>query len=262
MLSLLRKIKSYFFKNLNSSAINNENITFGIIDGGKTHFTYKTNNLVYRNSPASSDFNVIKQIFVSEEYKSVMSYFLINNIEPKYIIDAGANIGLTTVYIKNIFNNVKITCVEPDESNYKLLTENLSPYIEDKSISLYKAGLMGVSGLNLSIGEDFRGGSDWAKQTILSNENSGLKSITIKDIMRDQNFPVIDLLKIDIEGAETFLLENETDLTFLEQTKIIAIEIHDEYNCREGIYALLGKHEFILIEDNETTIAINKKLIT
>ena len=261
MLSLLRKIKSLFFANTDSLAFHHHGVTFGTVDSEMTHFAYKSHPLVYRNNVSSSDFNVIKQIFVNEEYKSVLSYFLNNSVEPKFIIDAGANIGFTSVYIKDVYKNAQIACIEPDENNFTLLTINLSPFIEDKSITLYKAGLLGKSGLNLSIGEDFRGGSDWAKQTVISNENSDLKSITIQDILKIQNYSFIDLLKIDIEGAETFLLEAETDLNFLEKTKVIAIEIHDEYNCREGIYDLLRKYEFILIEDNETTIAINKKLI-
>lgn len=261
MLSLLRKIKSFVFNTTNSPAINHPDLKIGVIEGGISNFTYKNLPLVYRNIETSSDLNVIKQIFIDEEYKSVLSFFLCNNIEPKFIIDAGANVGYTSAYIKSVFRNAEIACIEPDDKNFEILNMNLSSFITEKSITAYKYGLMGKSGMNLHIGEDFRGGSDWAKQTVVSNKNSELKSITIQNILNEQNQLAIDLLKIDIEGAEIFLLEDETDLTFLENTKVIAIEIHDEYNCREAIYNLLRDNGFILLEDNETTLAINKSLL-
>jgi FkbM family methyltransferase len=261
MLSLLRKIKSIVFNNTNSRTINHPDLKMGLVNGDITNFTYKNLSLVYRNVETSSDLNVIKQIFIDEEYNTVLSYFLTNKIEPKFIIDAGANIGLTSVYIKAYFPNTRIACIEPDYNNFKLLNKNLSSFIDDKSIAIYKAGLMGRGGINLHIGEDFRGGSDWAKQTFISNEDSELKSITIQDIINDQKFPIIDLLKIDIEGGETFLLEDETDLSFLDKTKAIAIEIHDEYDCRIQIYSTLKKYNYFLLETGETTLAINKTYI-
>lgn len=227
--------------------------------GDFIYYKYKCVPFKVRHT-ASSDLSVLNQILIHKEYASVLSYFQTNAIPLQVVIDAGANIGLTSIYLKAAYPQVKIACVEPDTANFEMLKSNLSSF-ESDTIHLFKAGLMGKDGLSLSVGTDFRGGLDWAKQTIVSSEDSALKSITVPEIMKQLKAETIDLLKIDIEGAETFLLEAETDLRFLANTKCLAIEIHDEYNCRSQIYEVLKSHGFLLLEDVETTIALNKHFI-
>lgn len=208
----------------------------------------------------SSDLSVLKQVLIQKEYASVLSFFKTNDIPLQTVVDAGANIGLTSIFFKSVYPDVKIVCIEPDINNFEMLKSNLSFFNKD-TILLFKAGLMGKENVSLTIGTEFRGGMDWAKQTIVSTEESLLKSITIPQIMKQLEVDIIDLLKIDIEGAETFLLEPTTDTHFLENTKCIAIEIHDEYNCRTQIYDLLKSKGFLLLEDGETTIALNKHYV-
>lgn len=45
-----------------------------------------------------------------------------------FIIDAGANIGLTSVYLANRFPNARILALEVDQQNFELLAENARPY--------------------------------------------------------------------------------------------------------------------------------------
>lgn len=208
---------------------------------------------------SSSDYDMVKQVLIDGEYKIPTTFFIAQNLQPKHIIDAGSNIGSTTIYLKHIFPKSKVYCIEPDPDNFVLLQENVEDYVSDGSVVLYKAGLMAKSGLNLIVKDDFRDKSSCARQVAVSDEISGLKSITISEIIKENSIDSIDLLKIDIEGAETFLIEEESDVSFLKKTRCIAIEIHNEYKCRDAIYELLISHGFILLSDNETTIAINKK---
>ncbi len=266
MLSLLRRIKNkvrVLF--INQEKLDNERENEFINNRGFTvvkdaiEFKYiavEQNVIGIRKN--TSDFLVFKQVFIDKEYDPVLSYFRNNQATPQFVIDAGANIGLTTIFIKNNFPDAKVVCIEPDKSNFSMLENNLANFIQNQSVFLENAGLMGRLNLNLGIGESFRGGGAWAKQTIISDQESDIKSTTIPELLDKYGELKIDLLKIDIEGAETFLLENETDLSFLERTKVIAIEIHDEYDCRAGIYALLRHHGFMLMDIAETTIAINK----
>ena len=68
-----------------------------------------------------SDWEVFSQIFMHNEYKPVCRALRLNNINPKLILDLGANIGLTTAYLKNIFPDCEVISVEPDQSNFKQL---------------------------------------------------------------------------------------------------------------------------------------------
>ncbi len=236
-----------------------QNFGFDIFEVTEEYLVIWMNNQKIRLRKRSSDYAVFKQVFITKEYEPIISFFRNNQMEISQVIDAGSNIGLTTLFIKWIFPTTKIYCIEPDPENIQLLQYNLNEVSKNDSVYIYKAGLLGQSKLNLNIGKDFRGGGNWARQTILSESETGLKSITVNDIIHQRSISTIDLLKIDIEGAETFLLEKDTDLSFLNLTKAIAIEIHDEYNCRGGIYEILLKYDFLLLDIGETTFALNKK---
>ena len=67
----------------------------------------------------SSDFRVFDEIFLKEQYNS---HLLPKN--PKVILDAGANIGLSSVYFANRFPNAQVFALEPENSNYELLSVN------------------------------------------------------------------------------------------------------------------------------------------
>src|SRR4051812_43210576 len=47
---------------------------------------------------------------------------------PEVIIDGGANIGLATLYLKQKYPQAKIIAVEPEKSNFELLTVNTKEY--------------------------------------------------------------------------------------------------------------------------------------
>ncbi len=54
------------------------------------------------------------------------------------IVDCGANIGLFSIYANKLYPDAKITCYEPDESNYKILLRNLS--INNIKATVHKMG--------------------------------------------------------------------------------------------------------------------------
>jgi len=208
----------------------------------------------------SSDYGIVKQVIMKEEYSLAVSFFKAQNLTPKVIIDAGSNIGATAIYLKHHYPRTQLFCIEPEEENFDLLKTNLSMYVNDGSVELYQAGLMGKSDLNLAINSNFRDKSSCARQVIVDQKDNGLKSITVMDLLKQHNLKRIDLLKMDIEGAEVFLIEEGSDVSFLDITKCIAIEIHDEVVDREKVYELLRNKGFLLLEQHETTVGINKEL--
>lgn len=208
----------------------------------------------------SSDYDIVRQVILNGEYALAAGFFNAQNIKPNVIIDAGSNIGASTIYFKNLFPKALVFCVEPDDDNFELLSKNVSNYISEGSVFLYKAGLMGKSGLNLVINKEFRDKSSCARQVSIENEAKNLKSVTITDLLEGHSIEIIDLLKMDIEGAEKFLIEKDTDVSFLDITRCIAIEVHDEIVERKNIYELLKRKGFILFEQNETTFGIKKEL--
>lgn len=204
----------------------------------------------------SSDYSVFQQIFIDQEYQLIESYFQLNSKEEKKVIfDVGANIGFTTRYFDASIENAIYYCIEPDTDNFKLLSENTES-IKEK-VHLFNNAIDDKPGLKFNIADDFRDGLDWAKTTKESS-NGAIDGITINEILEKEKLEEIDFLKIDIEGAERFLFSKESDCSYLDKVKLIAIEIHDEFECREQIHAILKNAGFAIFESGETTIGFNK----
>jgi FkbM family methyltransferase len=219
--------------------------------------------LACRNFP-HSDFLVFDQVFIDQEYLSVSSLFLNKSLKSHgnfTIIDAGANVGYTSLYLKNHFPHSTILSIEPDDQNFKQLIENISLNSFDNSVFPIQKALLGESGINLSTQKDFRDGKDWAITVEKTDAISNLQSISIIDLIKEYEIKNVDILKIDIEGAERFLFTEENDLSYLKKVKTIIIEIHDEFNCRELINHSLAKNDFMLIDLGESTLGINKNFI-
>ncbi len=209
----------------------------------------------------SSDILAYNQIYGYKEYDPVIAEFN-KNFKPNEsdtinLIDAGSNIGLTSIYFLETYKNIKIVAIEPEDNNFKSLEYNLSNF---NNVIKLKAGIWSRDA-KLKIVNDFRDKSDWAYRVEESNDNNDLEAFSINTIAKTHKFDIIDILKIDIEGSEKELFTSpNTNLDFLNKTKCIAIEIHDEFKCREAIYKVLTQYGFTYIDVAESTIAINQKL--
>lgn len=215
-------------------------------------------SVLYMRDENHSDYSVFKQIFNLEEYKIIAS-ILKNNEELSneiVMIDAGSNVGYVTAYLQQFLKFDKIICIEPSKSNIEILSRNIEALdCSNNSVILEKA-LAATENLNFNIENNFRDGKDWSLTTKESIEGN-VQGVTIKAIIEENNLKFITLLKIDIEGAERFIFNAKNDLSFLKITKIIAIEIHDEFDIRDTIYTILKQNGFYLFESGELTVGIN-----
>lgn len=179
------------------------------------------NNLTLYLRPKTNDINVFYQTFVDTLCEVPLDY------QPKEIIDAGAHIGLTTVYYKQKYPNAIIIAIEPDPENFEILklnTQNLS------NVFLINAGIWFEED-NLQVSDKYNAGK-WGmitEKNTSKNPKNGIEGITIEKLMRDFSFDKIDLLKLDIEGSEKDLFEKNSCL-WLKKTNLLVIELHDHIN--------------------------------
>lgn len=154
--------------------------------------------------------HAVREIFLEELYKIEL------NPNP-FIIDCGANIGLSVIYFKRRFPNSTIIAFEPDEVNFELLKKNISIF-NFTGITLEKKAV-------------------WKENTTLSFSNEGtmmskivdagtyrVEAIKLKDLINKS----IDLLKIDIEGAEYEVLVSIREDLY--QVKNLFIEYHGSFS--------------------------------
>ncbi len=209
----------------------------------------------------SSDSEVFAQVFLSGEYSPAVHFLKNNGIDVKHIMDCGANIGISSVYFNSKFPGAAIYAVEPEPANYHCLEQNLSSLSGVKKIN--KA--IWFEKCYLSFDRSFRDRKEWSVRvrTTENNEKADIQveATTISDIISEFSIETIDLLKIDIEGAEKELFSKPEYLQFLQKTKVIVMEIHDEFNIRAHIHQMLRANNFLIFETNDTTIGFNLNYI-
>ncbi len=233
-------------------------------DKNEISFLYKNKIKLYGRLSPSSDLTVLRQVIIENEYAITVDFYKDRGGENEFlkIIDAGANVGFTALYFKENFPNATIACIEPDRNNTNILKKNIALFIQNGTAIVYENALMGVPDKNITLLNNFRDGRDWSISVEESRVETDLKSITIIEIMQANQWDEIDILKIDIEGAERFIFQENNDLSFLKKIKVLTIEIHDEYNIRKHIYIILKKYDFEILSIGETTFCVNKIFFT
>jgi FkbM family methyltransferase len=170
-----------------------------------------------------TDYRVYRQVLLEKEYD------IKPPSAPKTIIDAGANIGLSSIYFANRFPEASVIAVEPGESNFELLKKNCLPYPQiipvqaalwdkDEELLLSDPGL-GEWGLRVSKPE--------AKVT----KSVPTPGITMNSIILMHGIEKVDILKIDIEGAEKEVFRDTE--SWLNKVDILIIELHERF--RPGV---------------------------
>lgn len=164
----------------------------------------------------TSDIGVFQEIFIDRNYQSLISLKNQN-----VIIDAGANIGLFALYLLGEHPHLRIFCIEPEDSNFALLQKNTAGY---QNVTVLKHGLWNCQAYLKFVDLTT---SKWAFQLIESNRNNyDIHGISIADICRDHQLHQVDILKIDIEGSEKEVFENNT--AWLSKVKNLMVETHED----------------------------------
>jgi len=119
------------------------------------------------------------------------------------VIDVGANIGQFVVAVKSFYPNAQIYSVEPDRDVYQILNKNIKQF---KKVTSFNYGLSNKEGrVDFYKSNSF---SEWSGLHPLEGHNYEKISVQIKRGDRlFSSITHIDLLKIDVEGAELEVLQ-------------------------------------------------------
>ena len=164
----------------------------------------------------TSDIATFEKIFVWREY--AIPY----QGEAKTIIDCGANIGLSVIWFATHYPNARIIALEPDSENYALLVENTRHL--DNLVTL-QAGVWGRT-CRLTLANPGAAHDSYQFSECPSDSTDGIEAIDIQTLRRNHQMETIDVLKIDIEGAEEFVFVDGCH-EWLAATRQLVIEIHN-----------------------------------
>jgi len=202
----------------------------------------------------TTDASVLKQVFGERQYDYPLP------ILPGVIVDAGANIGLSAIFFANRYPDALILAIEPEDSNFQLLQRNTAPYPQ---ISALKAALWQKNQqIRLIDPRDGNDGFRIKEETINEDVCLGfVQGMTLDAIMAERALSFIDVLKIDVEGAEKEVFENSSN--WIDRVRIIIAELHDHIKsgCSTAFSRATQGFEFNGPARGETVIRIRRELI-
>lgn len=163
-------------------------------------------------------------------HKYLLSFMNIKNSEVKTVLDIGANIGNFTILSHKLFPKAKIFSFEPIPFTFSILEKNIG---KQKNIKIFNKAVGEKTGSQLmSFDEDSSGLSRF------SNKGTEVKVTSLDDFIKEEKISTIDLLKIDTETFESYVLKGATKS--LAKTKFICIEITLESNPNYTISSLFS----------------------
>lgn len=209
----------------------------------------------------TTDFHIFNQVFRSCEYQSLIDLaHKLDLPENPVIVDAGANVGCTSIWFQCAFPNALVFAVEIEKGNFEKLERNIHINSMDKNVKPLNFALWSRCE-NLVIHDQFRDGREYAFSVKLPENREYHSDLVVKGIsmreIRDRfNIEQVHILKMDIEGSEKFLLEDLATATdTLDTVRLLALEVHDEMASRTLIEANLKQLGFSWITQHETLFA-------
>ncbi|HAH56332.1 MAG TPA: hypothetical protein DCM02_13880 [Flavobacterium sp.] len=193
----------------------------------------------------TKDKETFKEIFNENIYNIKLP------IIPNLIVDAGSNIGFASLYFKLKYPDAKIIALEIETENIKMIRKNLKDF---KDVEIVQKGLFNKKAL-FRIEDPYHATNSFVIKEVSPNENYDIESITVDEILISNKTETIDVLKIDIEGAEKDLFEKNYE-NWLPKVKIIMVETHDRMipKCSYTVMKTLNEYNFILYTTTEGTL--------
>ncbi len=148
-------------------------------------------------------------------------YLFTSRVEDPRILDVGANMGIATLFFKKLYPKARITSFEPDPAIFEVLAQNCSAF-ELQNVELRnEAAWTGAGEL-----EFLQEGTEAGR--LVPGGAGGVKKVRVRTArLRDLLNEPIELLKIDIEGAETEVL----------------LDCEDRLNCVQNLF--VEHHSFV-----------------
>ena len=203
-----------------------------------------------RNNPY--DYATFEEVVLKKGYELELDF------QPRNIIDGGGNIGLTAAFFASRYPDASIITIEPDQENFRLLKDNTAPYLNIKAM---QAGIWHSSG-NLVIENMNAGNNAFTVTEVDKNVPGSFPAIGIQDIVDTCHWPRIDILKLDVEGAEKHIFEQGTE-AWLPKTKVLIIELHDRMKpgSSHAVFSAVGNHDFSFSILGENVVFTNNREI-
>jgi len=168
--------------------------------------------------------------------------------------DIGASIGTHAIFMaKKVGQKGKVIAFEPEANSYKKLNANIKLNSLNNIITIKTAlGNHFSEGVIRGCSKDSLG-----HFTLLEDSNDNKYSQNVELVagdvyIRDKQLPFPDIVKIDVEGYEYYVIQGLKDTLMQEKCRLVFCEIHStmppEVITSEDILSLLKSYGFNRVE--------------
>lgn len=182
-----------------------------------------------------------EHVFVDEDYRFAAS------TDAPFVLDCGAHIGLSVLYVKSRYPRARIVAFEPNPAVFALLSRNVRAN-RLTGVALVNAAVADVAG-EIDFYAQRGGPRAWTwggsgvRNLWLDPRSSRRIKVPAVRLAPYVDRPV-DLLKLDVEGMEALVLAGNEDV--LDRVNEVILEFHgsstNRANGLERVLEILGRH--------------------
>lgn len=178
---------------------------------------------------------LFREIFVEE------TYFFRTDAPQPLIVDCGSNIGMSILYFKALYPNARVIGFEPDPTTFAKLRDNVVRNgLSD--VVLHECALANEEGQAEFYRSDTRSLEMSLDKKRLNGDVISVPLKRLSSFLEEE----VDLLKIDVEGAEMLVMQDLASTEKLRLVKQMHLEYHHHIDGNNDALSSMLK----LIEDN------------
>lgn len=218
------------------------------LPGVESSYSWNGQPIWYR--PGSSDTELIYKILLKRGSKGeyAIDPAIRARIGPvRTVLDIGANIGISALYLASIFRQAQVFAFEPVPGNFALLERNTRHLGRVRAFPVALGEQDGIidmlhsdAGTNFGGFSRFEAGSDAGRKV----------AVPLRDARRqfsELGVTGADVLKIDVEGSEWEVI-NSLGPEFMASTKFVMGELHGRRDFE--LLGILSEHFHISVRKN------------
>jgi FkbM family methyltransferase len=204
-------------------------------------------------------------VFRGKTDKGVMSHFFTPGFRIRdtpahpvqVIVDAGANIGDETLRFRHFHPDAQIVAIEADAGNWKILSRNVA---SDAKTTVLHNGLWSrecrLRVVQGETAEAFR-----VEEVEDEARPADIEAVSVASILRRFSFETIDILKMDIEGAEYEVFSSPNVEAWIGRVKVLVFECPDadRAGATERIFAKTAGLDFDCHVQGECLVLIRRE---
>ena len=172
--------------------------------------------------------------YLMDELFLGMSYMFATSTKSPRIMDCGSNIGMSALFFKALFPNARITAFEPDPDAFEVLSKNIERNCL-RDVAAHQCALTDYDG-TIAFHKPSAGSGDLRMSIDKARMSGTTITVPARRLVPFLQEPV-DLLKMDIEGAEEGVLQDLHRSGALTNVMQIHLEYHHHIDGRKDALA-------------------------